>query len=597
MSWLRARKTTGIGQRAARYRPRLDVLEDRTLPSTFTVLNLADSGAGSLRQAVLDANANPGPDVISVASNLSGTIALTSGQISITDDLVLDGPGANNLTVSGSNTSRAFLISSGVNVEIDDVTIADGRASDIIAMSSQGPVTAGGGILNRGGNLTLSQVTMTNNLADGQAAGFIALGGAVANLFGGTLTVSHGTFMANHAAGNYHGAGGAISNDAGSTLRADNSDFSDNQATAVLGFSSLVGHGLQGIGSGGAIEDTGGSTATLSDCTFTDNLAHGGDGSSGGRGGAAEGGALHCTGESTLVSPVISTLTVAQSDFSGNQAVGGAGGAGVSGGAGGRGGAALGGAITNVSSMVTIADNSFTDNQARAGAGGTGGAGGNGGVGGNANGGAIDQTRFDPAFSSPLMNVSDVSIWGSLALGGVGGSGGPGGNGGAGGSGVGGGLFVLRGALNMSDSRLTDNQAIGGAGGDPGASGARGGDGGRGVGGGLATAATGTAFVADSVFDSNQAMGGAAALGGNGGNGLGGAIFNNGALTLTDSTVVNNSAAAGAAGAGGSAGLGQGGGLYVDAGSVFLDQTTLDAFVNNEASTSNNDIFGPFTLI
>ena len=39
-------------------------LEDRTVPSTFTVQNLADSGTGSLRQAILDANAHPGTDVI-----------------------------------------------------------------------------------------------------------------------------------------------------------------------------------------------------------------------------------------------------------------------------------------------------------------------------------------------------------------------------------------------------------------------------------------------------------------------------------------------------------------------------------------------------
>src|SRR5262245_46241909 len=39
-----------------RFRPRLEVLEDRALPSTFTVLNLADSGAGSLRAAILAAN-------------------------------------------------------------------------------------------------------------------------------------------------------------------------------------------------------------------------------------------------------------------------------------------------------------------------------------------------------------------------------------------------------------------------------------------------------------------------------------------------------------------------------------------------------------
>src|SRR5262249_35407985 len=134
MSWLRKRKTAGIGQRAKPYLLCLDVLEDRTLPSTFTVLNLADSGAGSLRQAVLDANTNPGADVIRVAADLSGTIALTSGQLSISDDLTLDGPGANKLTVSGSNISRVFRIDPGVHVEIDDLTIADGRASDTVAV-------------------------------------------------------------------------------------------------------------------------------------------------------------------------------------------------------------------------------------------------------------------------------------------------------------------------------------------------------------------------------------------------------------------------------------------------------------------------------
>jgi hypothetical protein len=55
-------------------------LEDRTVPSTFMVHNLADSGLGSLRQAVLDANANPGADLIRFASAArDGTITLTSG--------------------------------------------------------------------------------------------------------------------------------------------------------------------------------------------------------------------------------------------------------------------------------------------------------------------------------------------------------------------------------------------------------------------------------------------------------------------------------------------------------------------------------------
>src|SRR5262249_53058929 len=48
-------------------RPFLERLEDRTVPSTFTVTNTLDSGAGSLRQAILDANDSSnvgGPDTI-----------------------------------------------------------------------------------------------------------------------------------------------------------------------------------------------------------------------------------------------------------------------------------------------------------------------------------------------------------------------------------------------------------------------------------------------------------------------------------------------------------------------------------------------------
>src|SRR6516164_5004795 len=102
--------------RPAHFKPRLEALEDRTVPSTFTVRNLADSGPGSLRQAVLDANAHPGADGIRFAHGLHGTIALTSGELSITDDLTIDGPGANRLAVSGNDASRVFQIDSGISV-------------------------------------------------------------------------------------------------------------------------------------------------------------------------------------------------------------------------------------------------------------------------------------------------------------------------------------------------------------------------------------------------------------------------------------------------------------------------------------------------
>src|SRR2546429_313473 len=79
------------GRRPKRHRrldftPRLEALEDRTVPSTFMDENLADSGPGSLRQAILDANALAGADLIGFApAARDGTITLTTGELSITD--------------------------------------------------------------------------------------------------------------------------------------------------------------------------------------------------------------------------------------------------------------------------------------------------------------------------------------------------------------------------------------------------------------------------------------------------------------------------------------------------------------------------------
>src|SRR5215204_5798554 len=128
----------------------------------FAVWNLADSGPGSLRQAISDANDNPGADLIRFApAARDGTITLTSGQLSITDDLVLDGPGVDRLTVSGDDASRVFSVSgSATDAEIRDLTIANGRATGTTVEGPFGPVTMGGGLLITGARVTLSRVTL-----------------------------------------------------------------------------------------------------------------------------------------------------------------------------------------------------------------------------------------------------------------------------------------------------------------------------------------------------------------------------------------------------------------------------------------------------
>lgn len=117
---LRTRKSLfqRIAQRYQRTRTRKSLrsrislaepLESRNLFATFAVLNVSDSGAGSLRQAILDANSNAGPDLISFNIPGSGvhTIQPLSELPTITDPLDIDGysqPGsARNTLPSGDN--------------------------------------------------------------------------------------------------------------------------------------------------------------------------------------------------------------------------------------------------------------------------------------------------------------------------------------------------------------------------------------------------------------------------------------------------------------------------------------------------------------
>src|SRR5262245_28265072 len=174
------------------YTPRLEALEDRTVPSTFLVENVADSGPGSLRQAVLDANALAGADLILFTAQVHGAIT-TGGQLDVTGDLEIRGPGAELVAVSGSGQSRVFEISTGVTAVLDGLTITHGHAED------------GGGIYNSG-TLIIDHCTVSANQALGGEGGH-ARGGGIFNAAGALLTVSHSTFTGNEAVGGNGGPG------------------------------------------------------------------------------------------------------------------------------------------------------------------------------------------------------------------------------------------------------------------------------------------------------------------------------------------------------------------------------------------------------
>jgi hypothetical protein len=133
-------------------------------PQVITVQNLADSGPGSLRQAIATANASANRTTIRFASGLSGTILLTSGELRISAGISISGPGADSLTISGNNASRVFTIATAATaaagVAIDSVRITNGRAQGM-----------GGGIYVQGAALTLSRVVISNNVVAGPWAG------------------------------------------------------------------------------------------------------------------------------------------------------------------------------------------------------------------------------------------------------------------------------------------------------------------------------------------------------------------------------------------------------------------------------------------
>ena len=89
--WLNQRLTKK-NQVRSQFRPQLEWLEDRLAPATFTVRNTFDVGPDSLRQAILDANANQALDNIVFAIPGDGvhTIFLAD-QMIITDPVIIDG--------------------------------------------------------------------------------------------------------------------------------------------------------------------------------------------------------------------------------------------------------------------------------------------------------------------------------------------------------------------------------------------------------------------------------------------------------------------------------------------------------------------------
>jgi hypothetical protein len=206
----------------------LEVLEDRALPSTYTVTDLGDAGSGSglqgdLRYAVNMANSNNDlSNHIEFAPGLAGTITLTQGSLAITKNLEIDGPSQDVITVSGNNQSGVFDITNDPKVQdvrLLDLTITGGTG---IQFSQH---REGGGIYNDHATMTLTRVSVSGNVLPDQG-----LGGGIYNQ-SGAVTLESSTVSGNQVG--FQGDGAGIYNASG-TFTIDNSTLANNIGISIF---------------------------------------------------------------------------------------------------------------------------------------------------------------------------------------------------------------------------------------------------------------------------------------------------------------------------------------------------------------------------
>ena len=116
--------------------------------ATITVTNTNDSGLGSLRQALHDAN-----DGDTITFVVTGTIVLTSEVLVIDNDVTISGPGANRLSINGNQAGYGcvFGIADNNTVTISGLTITNGLC----------------GIYSDHATLTVSNCIVSDNIAFG----------------------------------------------------------------------------------------------------------------------------------------------------------------------------------------------------------------------------------------------------------------------------------------------------------------------------------------------------------------------------------------------------------------------------------------------
>lgn len=270
------------------------------------VTNSADSGFGSLRQNISDANIDPGANTITfdpVFFSNPQTIRVNTGELLITESVTITGPGSTKVVLDAQGMNRVINISipaPGSTVTLSGLTITGGNTAQ-----------AGGGISAGVATLNLTDCVITGNTANGSGGGIVT-GGLVQ-----TLTLDH-CVVANNFSSFSHGGG--LSFESGSKINAFDSTFSGNSAYFA----------------GGGIDIYLGGSALLSGCTISGNTSNSIGGGLYINGTVGAGGMMirnstisgnsAPSGGGILVSSITGTLTVQNSTITNNSATAGKGG-------------------------------------------------------------------------------------------------------------------------------------------------------------------------------------------------------------------------------------------------------------------------------
>lgn len=415
------------------------------MAATLTVTNIADSGAGSLRDAMENA-ANQ--DQIVFDQLLSGTISLASSLPIINASLTITGN--NNVTIDGQSLYQIFFANQGT-VSISQLTLSNGNSTGGNGGTSYsgnggGALGAGGALfVNSQANVTLANVLLSGNIAQG------GNGGSSNSLY----------FDTGAGGGGGGGYNGGIGGNGGFNL------VDGSGGGGGGGFAGFGGLGFTGGGGGG------GFTGFINSLTIVgDGAAAGLNGGNGGEGfGGTDTGGLGGTGGSTPTNGGDGDTLAGGGGGGGGgantlSATGGNGGAsGPIGGGGGGGGGSQGGVGGNAGDF-----------------GGGGGGGGSIGSGLLANGGQGQFAGGGGGGGGVSLATSTAGAGGAGGFGAGGGGGGKnadgglggfgggqgGGNdgGGGGGAGFGGAIFVRSGGtLVLTNIQVLNNAAQNGSGG------------------------------------------------------------------------------------------------------------------------------------